>query len=589
MSNNRRISVFFRCSLHPKRVFEALGIVGALLLSSSLAACGSSPGGLAADTTAPTISSSTPASGSTVGADATLSITFSEAMDTSTVVIAATDGTNAYNLGTLTWSVDKTVATFSSPPAPLTNGLAYSIAVDGKDVAGNTMTQAVIAITVEDTPKVMVVSPASGVGNVSATNNISLEFNVSADRTSVESALSVKKKSDSSPVTCLFSWSADSKIVSCSHSAALDFNTTYTVDLAASANSAHSGPISANSLVPSDFTIAEAADTTPPTVIRDDSNDAGGAGTGNVLTNSPLVFIFSEQVKTTATLSLTINDVPVTPPAAQWSAGNSRMTFNFPDFPNGATGKWTIAAEDTSGNAMPSPATGTFKVVKQGTVNLQAVSTRSGYTRGLAGHDVTVHTNLSPHHVGDSNGNEIMKIYYSFNYDSSTFPTTMVRVSSATLNATMQTRGGDPSGLGYLRARSVNYGDDLTPEDDTVATDTYCSNFMCFDFSFPFSKPMIQSTRTGATPFVIICPYKCPYQHRFSSSWASGQTHLSVTSSVSYQWTDRATRGERFQFRVSRDTETDDDHVADYESLYGTAEPNATYRPSLDVAYEFTW
>jgi methionine-rich copper-binding protein CopC len=97
----------------------------------------------AADTTAPTVTSQSPASGATnVPTTTTVSATFSEAVQASTVTMGLTgpggtavSGTTAYNSSTQT-------ATFT-PGAALTASTAYTASVSGaKDLSGNVMSPA---------------------------------------------------------------------------------------------------------------------------------------------------------------------------------------------------------------------------------------------------------------------------------------------------------------------------------------------------------------------------------------------------------------------------------------------------------------
>lgn len=99
------------------------------LIATALTACpGSGP-----DTTAPTILSSTPASGAIgVAASASLSVHFSEAMDKTTVSLASSP---ANPLGTPVWNDAQTVV--FSPSSTWQLGASYTISVEGKDLAGN--------------------------------------------------------------------------------------------------------------------------------------------------------------------------------------------------------------------------------------------------------------------------------------------------------------------------------------------------------------------------------------------------------------------------------------------------------------------
>jgi parallel beta-helix repeat protein len=80
------------------------------------------------DVVAPIVTAHTP-TGDAVSVNAPITVTFSEAMNTSSVSIVI-DGVT----GTLSWSGN--VATFT-PSSPLAHGSNYSVAVSGRDLAGN--------------------------------------------------------------------------------------------------------------------------------------------------------------------------------------------------------------------------------------------------------------------------------------------------------------------------------------------------------------------------------------------------------------------------------------------------------------------
>ncbi len=98
-----------------------------------LNACPQSP---PPDTTAPTMLSSSPASGSShVSKSAVLAITFSEAMQQNSVQVSSS---LPIVLGTPVWGDASTVA--FDPPGDWQLGSSYTLSVEGKDLAGNALT-----------------------------------------------------------------------------------------------------------------------------------------------------------------------------------------------------------------------------------------------------------------------------------------------------------------------------------------------------------------------------------------------------------------------------------------------------------------
>lgn len=97
-----------------------------------------------ADTTAPTILSTSPVSGTTVAAPATITITFSEDMDAASVITATTvkkTSDSSPVAGIVSYNVSTKTAIFT-PTAPLASGTGYTVTVTtgAKDLAGNGLT-----------------------------------------------------------------------------------------------------------------------------------------------------------------------------------------------------------------------------------------------------------------------------------------------------------------------------------------------------------------------------------------------------------------------------------------------------------------
>jgi len=95
-----------------------------------------------ADTTPPTIVASSPSSGGTGSSVADpVVVTFSEAMNQSSLAITLKDASNQTVPSTLSYSASTNTATLT-PNNPLTSGGTYSVSVSGSDLAGNALTGA---------------------------------------------------------------------------------------------------------------------------------------------------------------------------------------------------------------------------------------------------------------------------------------------------------------------------------------------------------------------------------------------------------------------------------------------------------------
>ena len=89
------------------------------------------------DTTAPTVVSSSPENNSTgVAINSNLLVSFSEAMNTSTVNVSISP---SLNLGAATFKSENAAVEFD-PPADFSGDTTYTVNVSGKDVAGNALT-----------------------------------------------------------------------------------------------------------------------------------------------------------------------------------------------------------------------------------------------------------------------------------------------------------------------------------------------------------------------------------------------------------------------------------------------------------------
>jgi methionine-rich copper-binding protein CopC len=95
-----------------------------------------------ADTTAPTITTRTPATGATnVSTGTTVTATFSEPIQASTPLVNVATSTGTPVAGATSYNATTRTVTFT-PSAALSNSTAYTVTVSGaKDTAGNTMTQ----------------------------------------------------------------------------------------------------------------------------------------------------------------------------------------------------------------------------------------------------------------------------------------------------------------------------------------------------------------------------------------------------------------------------------------------------------------
>jgi methionine-rich copper-binding protein CopC len=539
-------------------------------LAVLLAACVGSPGKLPVP--APTLVSTTPADGAVVGAGATLALTFSEPMDASSVAVAVTDGTNAWDLGAPAWSNGGATVTYAAPPSPLAHETTYGVTVDGEGTAGNAMQQASFIFTVEAAPVVATVEPAAGATAVAATYEPTITFNVPADHASTQ----IVVKEGSTEITCLPLWSADSKQLTCHHTALLAFSKQHTIELAPGARSAGGEAIDASGELPSAFETANAIQA--PTAARDTSGDVA---TDNLTRNASIVIAFDQpvnQLEAQAALSFTPS---IAGSFGPWDATGTKMTWvPASALPYGGQYQWNLLSgihESTGTKASATAYSGTFKVVKQRTETLPIVDGGTGYVV-LAPTPRYYRGTAQWTYVGDSDtADDNARVVSFYTFDAAALTAiAYVNPTAATLSMTQEKTWSDPTALGALYAQSVKFTDDLTDATASVPTD-HSTLFFCHQ---------------SCCPIHYVCTYDY-YQTEVSTAWTLGTTQaVDVGATVRHQWAERADRANRIQFRLAFATSgnnyttytSDNDGAMDLFQI-----ELQSPRPSLSVTYDYSW
>jgi hypothetical protein len=320
----------------------------------------------AGDTTPPAVSSTSPANGAAgVAANASVTATFSEAVDPATVTTATfkLQGGAAVVAGTV--SLSGNTATFR-PSASLAPGTTYSATVTTgvKDLAGNAMaanrTWTFTTGAAADTtpPAVSSTSPANNQSGVAVSAKVTATFSEAVDPATVTPA-SFTLKSGGSAVAGTVSLSGATATFT--PSAPLASGTAYMATLTTVIKDAAGNALAAN--YSWTFTTGTAADTTPPAVSSTDpSGNESGVAIGAVVT---------------ATFSEAINPATVTPSSFTVSSGGSAVvgtvsvdgstatfTPSAPLFDSTTyTATITTAVKDLAGNALPAVHTTTFTTV----------------------------------------------------------------------------------------------------------------------------------------------------------------------------------------------------------------------------------
>jgi hypothetical protein len=260
----------------------------------------------------PTVVSTSPANGASgVQPNAPITVTFSEAMDASTIAAAITlkltssgasvGGNVAYNPATLT-------ATFT-PISSLAFGAGYTLGVStgAKDVSGNALASAVSSSFTTsgapDTtpPSVVSVSPVNGAPSVAVNTSISIQFSEAMDANTINSLnVLLRTNPGGATVTATVSYDAGTNTATLTPSSALSFSAGYSVIVTTEARDVAGNPLSSNFL--SSFNTAAAPDITPPNV----SSVTPAHLASGVSTSTTVSVVFSEQMNPNTVNSSTI-------------------------------------------------------------------------------------------------------------------------------------------------------------------------------------------------------------------------------------------------------------------------------------------
>jgi methionine-rich copper-binding protein CopC len=259
-------------------------VLGVLLLASLLA-CGTqgvtpqnngngnngNNGG--GDTTAPTLTSSNPINGaSSIAINSKFKLVFSEKMDTASVTVVADPNSD---LGDPTWNAAGTTLSLN-PPVNLEVSSAYTLTINGKDVAGNALAETAVQFTTAgdsnppppaDTtaPTIVSSSPDDGATNAAINSNILITFSEAMNPGSVNVSTSPNVNLGAA------AFKTGNNTVEFNPPSDLAGNTNYTVTVGGK-------DVAGNDLTGSSsfsFKTASIADTTAPGIVQNVVAEAG--------------------------------------------------------------------------------------------------------------------------------------------------------------------------------------------------------------------------------------------------------------------------------------------------------------------------
>ena len=324
------------------------------------------------DDTPPTVTAVSPANGATqVNPTTTVNITFSEAMDASTIngtnISLRLSSSGASVTGTVTYNATSHVATFT-PAGALGAPANYTVTVSTgvKDLAGNAMAAAFQStFTTADftAPTIVSTSPANLATSVPVTTGVSATFSKAMDpATLTTTTFTLKVTATSAAVTGTVSYNAATNTATFTPSAPLASATSYTATITTGARDTFGNAIASNF----SWTFVT-IDTVPPFV----NSITPTAGATNVAIATAVNIQFSETMdaSTINSTNITLKNTATSAPVAgtvTYTTVNSIGTFT-PTAPlsNGTqyTVTVTTGVKDLAGNAMVSPFTSSFTTI----------------------------------------------------------------------------------------------------------------------------------------------------------------------------------------------------------------------------------
>jgi len=313
------------------------------------------------DTTPPTVSSTSPAADATgVAVDTMVSVTFSEAMDSSTITTGSftlrrgttpVSGSVSYNSGAYT-------ATFT-PTANLSYSTTYTATLSTAitDAAGNPLASTYswsFTTTSAPAPAVSSVSPAADATDVAVDTVITATFNQAMNAATITTTSFTLDG-----VSGSVSYNSSTYTATFTPSASLSYSTTYTATLSTAITSAYGTPLA--SAYSWSFTTASAPDTTPPTIV----STSPAADATDVAVDTTVSVTFSEAMdsSTITTSSFTLDSVAG---SVSYDSGTYTATFTpGADLAGNTTYTATLstAITDAAGNPLASTYSWSFTTI----------------------------------------------------------------------------------------------------------------------------------------------------------------------------------------------------------------------------------
>lgn len=485
------------------------------------------------DQTAPTVLSVSPPSGAVgVSSTTTVAVTFSEAMDASTI-----NGTNvnlrltssgALVAGTVSYNTTTHIATFT-PSSPLNTPVSYTFTVLAavKDVAGNPMEgnfQSNFTTADLTPPTVVSTVPANLATGVPTNTVVSATFSKPMNATTINgTTFTVKVTATSAAVAGTVAYNAATNTATFTPSAPLASLTTYTATITTGAKDTFGNAVAANF----NWTFST-ADVTPPTILLPISPAANAT---NVPTNTAVNITFSEGMDATTinTTNITVKNTATSALVAgvvSYNAGTHVATFT-PNVPlangTGYTVTVTTGVKDAAGNALASQFTSTFSTAAASDTTPPTVtSTAPPDAQTVVGVSTIITATFSE----AMNASTIDGTTFTLKTTSGGTPVTgTVTYNAGTFSATFT--------LTSPLANSTNYTATITTGVKDVSGNALAANKVWAFTTVPDNTPPIVSSTTpanGATNVAISTTVTATFSEAMDATTISGTTFTLKTT-----------------------------------------------------------
>jgi hypothetical protein len=396
-------------------------------------------------------------------------------------------------------------------------------------------------------PTLLNSSPVGGSTEVATNAQLIFTFSEAMDTDSVQVGIQ-PPAALGSPV-----WSQQGSVMTLQPATELSENTTYTVTL--DGEDVAGNPLTGTRSF-SFTTAGPAPDTVAPTVL---TTSPSQASIGNVR-NALVEVVFSEPMNKASVQAA----FSVTAPAGfnggtfSWNEAGTVMTYAPSSvFSYGTEVTWQVSnsAKDAAGNALAEPMIRGFRIIRQGALTINFDPPTSGHVGAPSYFRQSDLYNVT--YLGDDSANETYRLFIGFKLNG--LPEDLTRITEATLRWWVTFQQGNPfSKFGQLLMEPVNVGEQL----ETAGVEEPSNPALIEDYhSAPLSPGMsIPSSAIGAPGT------------------------FNVTAWAAKDWSDRAARNGRTQYRLRFTQNSDSDGQND--KLVSDVETHPTLA-ELHVVYEY--